>query len=90
MEGVCGVQFALSQSPGLEAMMLISNNHAGIANNRQGALHVSRIENKQNYQGLLGKKEGDVQKPSLTLSLAERLLRLSNKKRISGKKYHSV
>lgn len=73
MEGVCGVQFALSQSPGLEAMMLFCNNDAGIANNRQGVLHVSRIGNKQNYQGLLGKKENDVQKPSLTLSLAERL-----------------
>lgn len=65
------------QSLGLGAVMLFSNNDAGISNNRQGALHVSQIENKQNYQGLLGKKGSDVQKPSL--SLAERLLRLSNK-----------
>lgn len=53
---MCGVQFALSQSLGLEATMLFCNNSAGIANNRQGALHVSLIENKQNYQGLLGKR----------------------------------
>lgn len=47
MGGMCGVQFALSQSPGLEVMMLFPNNDAGVANNRQGLLHVSRIENKQ-------------------------------------------
>lgn len=90
MGGVCGVQFALSQSPGLEAMMLFCNYDVGIANNRQGALHVSQIENKQNYQGLLGKKGSNAQKPSLALSLAETLLRLSNKKEFLKRKYHSV
>lgn len=65
------VQFALPQSLGLEAMMLFCNNDAGIANNRQGAFHVSWIENKQNYQGLLGEKGSDVQKPSLTVSCRE-------------------
>lgn len=47
--GVCGgVRFALSRSPGLEAMMLFRSSDAGTTTNNQGALYISRVEKKKN------------------------------------------
>lgn len=95
--GVCawgGVQFALSQSPGLEAMMIFRNNDAGTTNNRQGALYVSRIDKKKkkekNYQSSLGKSAGYVQKPLLAPAVTERLLGLSSSKEFLKRKHPSV
>lgn len=49
-----GVQFALSQAPGLEAMMLFHNNDA---DNHQGAFYLMDWGGggKENYQSSLGK-----------------------------------